>query len=164
MITGKEELLQAMVEAFIMEKGTNEFYTEASGKANDAGVNMAFTQLAAWELEHMQYIQFLYSSIRDDRETLSFDRFREKVEPEEVEGGIPVGVIKEKLYKEGLDDIGVIAIAIEVEGKAYNLYRRLSETASDTNTREFMREMMAWEQKHLDYVKALRRTLSEGAG
>lgn len=163
MITGKEELLQVMIEAFIMEKGTNEFYEQASRKAYDEEAKKAFHHLADWEKEHMQYIQFLYQSIRDEREAMSFDEFEKKVKPETVEGAIPKKYLEEK-YQEKysfLDDLGALTAALEIEGKAYNFYRKLSETAEDQSVKAFMGDMMQWEKKHIEYLKELRLRISE---
>ncbi|MBI4822612.1 MAG: ferritin family protein [Nitrospirae bacterium] len=162
MITGKDELLQAMIEVFIMEKGTNEFYTKASIKAIDSEARRAFGELARWEEEHMQYIQSLYQSIREEKEMLSFESFKSKIKPETVEGG----VLKDYLEKEiesplFLDDLGALTIALEIEAKAYIHYKKLSETAEDTSTREFMKDMMKREQSHIDYLKKLRYKIAE---
>ncbi len=78
MITGKTQLLEAMIDAYTMEKGTNEFYRYAAGKAIDEEARKAFAQLAEWEHEHMLYIQYLYQSMTEDRETVSFHDFEEK--------------------------------------------------------------------------------------
>jgi rubrerythrin len=162
-ITGKEELLQVMIEAFIMEKGTNEFYDEASRKALDGEARKAFRQLAEWEKEHMQYIQFLYQSIRDERETMSFEDFEKKVSPETVEGAIPRKYLEEKFHERYsfIDDLGALTAALEIEGKAYNFYRKLSETAEEGNVKAFMRDMMEWEKKHIEYLKSLRFRIAE---
>jgi|Deesub1362A_J573_1020465.scaffolds.fasta_scaffold00093_82 rubrerythrin len=163
MVTGKEELMQAMIEAFIMEKGTNEFYTQAAAKVTDKEAKRAFEELAQWEKEHMQYIQFLYQAIKDERETLSFENFKNTVKAETVEGAIPVRHLEEKLEEEYsfLDNLEALTAALEIEGKAYNFYRKLSETAEDTNTKEFMKDMMQWEHKHMEYLKQLRYRISE---
>ncbi|GAB4388347.1 MAG: hypothetical protein Kow0025_07060 [Thermodesulfovibrionales bacterium] len=163
MITGKEELLQAMIEAFIMEMGTREFYSEASRKARQEAAREAFGQLADWEKGHMDYIQFLYQSIRDEREAMSFEDFRKKVDPETVEGAIPKKYLEDRIGSEYsfLDDLGALTAALEIEGKSYNFYRRLSETASDPNTGAFLKDMMKWEQEHVEYLKSLRNRLEE---
>ena len=56
MITGKEDLLTALIEAYLMEKGTNEFYAHAAEKAVDTAAGKTFGELSRWEEQHMQYI------------------------------------------------------------------------------------------------------------
>ena len=46
-------------------------------------------------------------------------------------------------------------IAMETEGKAYSLYRRLSEEAPDSNAKVVFKEMMEQELKHIDYLKKM---------
>jgi rubrerythrin len=162
MITGKEGLLELMMEAFSMEKGTREFYRKASRVAHEEVARKAFAQLADWEAEHMNYIQYLYQSIMDDREMLSFAEFREKVRPEAVEGGIPMNVVEMRLADyEFTTETGALILALEIEGKSYSFYRRLSEQAEDPGAKAFMRDMMEWEKKHLQYLKELRLKIEE---
>ena len=62
-----------------------------------------------------------------------------------------------------LDDMGALVLALEIEGKAYNLYRTLSEKAADQNARVVFKEMMDMEMSHIDYLKKLRNNLAETA-
>ncbi len=50
---------------------------------------------------------------------------------------------------------------MEIEGKAYNLYRKLSQDAADTNTKVVFKEMMDQEVKHVNYLKDLRVKLAD---
>lgn len=162
MITGKEELLQSLIEAFIMEKGTNNFYRYASEKALNEEAKKAFKALEQWESRHMDYIQFLYRSITEDHDMFSFEAFKNRVPATLVEGGIPVRDMEERIEEYlSINDTGAIALALEIEGKACNLYRRLAETAEDSNVRVFMKEMMEQELKHIDYLKDMRLKLAE---
>ncbi|HDO25538.1 MAG TPA: hypothetical protein ENG95_02685, partial [Nitrospirae bacterium] len=54
-----------------------------------------------------------------------------------------------------------LTLAMEIEGKACNLYRRMSEKAGDPNARIVFGEMMQQEFKHVDYLKRLRVDLIE---
>lgn len=162
MITGKEELLQAMIDAFIMEKGTSEFYTQASMKVIDSEARRAFGELARWEEEHMRYIQFLYQSISGERETLSFEAFKTSVKPDTIEGGVLTDYLEKEMESPlFLDDLGALTIALEIEAKAYTLYKKLSETVDDTSTKVFMKEMSQREQSHIEYLKKLRFRIAE---
>ena len=161
MITNKQELLQAMIEAYIMEKATNVFYEESVPKLKNESAVEVFKELAMWEHLHMDYIGFLYKAILDDRDMVSFEDFEKKVVGEELEGGISVEKMEEKLERRAfMDDEGAIVIALEIEGHAYNMYRRLSEEAADTNTKSFMKDMMQWELKHIEYLKGLKAKIA----
>ena len=49
-----------------------------------------------------------------------------------------------------------LTLAMGIEGKAYNLYHKLSQNAVDTNAQVVFKEMMEQELKHVDYLKKLR--------
>ncbi|MCX7794272.1 MAG: hypothetical protein N2257_07730 [Thermodesulfovibrionales bacterium] len=66
MITGKEDLIQSLMEAYLMEKGTKEFYIYAASNVLNTGAREMFLYLSEWEEKHMQYIQFLYQSFTND--------------------------------------------------------------------------------------------------
>lgn len=162
MVTGKEGLLQSLMEAMLMEKGTRDFYSEAAQKADDAEAGQTFKNLSEWEEEHMEYIQSLYLAIQDDRDVESFEAFKKKAAAPVAEGGIPLKDLEAKLQKHTfIDDLGALAFALEIEGKAYNLYRKFSTEAADTNARVVFREMMEQELKHIDYLKKMRTRLAE---
>ncbi|RJQ15089.1 MAG: hypothetical protein C4560_11055 [Nitrospiraceae bacterium] len=160
MVSGKEDLLQALVEVYLMEKGTNEFYSQASEKSVDGDAKKAFRELAAWEALHMDFIQFLYQSINGNLEPVSFDEFKNRAEAPLTEGGIPAKDLQARLEKYTfMDEKGALTLAMEIEGKAYNLYRRLSQSAVDNNARVIFSEMMEQEMKHVAYLKNLRLKL-----
>lgn len=162
MISGKEGLLESLIEAFIMEKGTSDFYKYTSEKSLSREAKKAFKALEQWESKHMDYIQFLYKSLMEDHDLLSFETFKDRVPALVVEGGIPVSDLEERMEEyTSIDDTGAIMLALEIEGKAYNLYRRLSETADDSNAKVFMKEMMEQELEHIDYLKDVKVKIAE---
>jgi rubrerythrin len=157
MITGKEDTLQALIEAFLMEKGTKEFYSSAAETAVNTDAKKTFRELSEWEEKHMDFIHFLYQSINNDREVESFEQFNNKTAAPDTEAGIPIAELREKMEKYNFtDDVGALTFALEIEGKAYNLYRRMSEKAEDANARVIFKEMMEQEVKHINYLKELR--------
>ena len=161
MLTGKEDLLQSLIEAFLMEKGTREFYADAAQKALNADARAAFRELSTWEEKHMDYIESLYLSLQDDRDLEGFERFSGHAHAPVAEGGIPVKDLAGKVETHPfLDDMGALNLALEIEGKAYNLYRRMSEAAADTNAKVVFKEMMDQEQHHIDYLKKMRTRLA----
>jgi len=162
MITGKEDLLQSLMEAFLMEKGTHEFYSQASEKALNAEAKSTFKELAVWEERHMEFIEFLYLAIQDERDIERFEDFKKRTEAPVAEGGITVKDLESKLERyDFIDDMGALIMALEIEGKAFNLYRRMSEKASDSNAAVVFEEMKDQELKHIDYLKKMRTRLAE---
>jgi len=164
MITGKEDLLQSLIEAFLMEKGTHEFYAEAAVKVMNSQAKETFRDLSEWEERHMEYIEFLYLAIQDDRDIEKFDDFKRKAAAPVTEGGIPVNDLEARIEAQDfIDDTGALVLALEIEGRAYNLYRGMSEKATDTNARVVFRDMMEQELRHIEYLKEMRLKLAETA-
>jgi rubrerythrin len=160
MITGKENVLQALIEAYLMEKGTKEFYAAAAKKMENITAADAFKTLTGWEDKHMEYIQTLYQALEDDRDLFSFQEFMNKTEAPETEAGIPVKDLEAKLEEQTFaDENSALEMALSIEGKAYNLYRRFSEQASDANARVAFKEMMEQELRHIDYIKKMRENI-----
>ena len=54
MITGKDDLLMALSEAFLMEKSTKIFYSDAAEKAINAEARSTFKYLSEWEGRHRE--------------------------------------------------------------------------------------------------------------
>ncbi len=162
MIAGKEDLLQSLIEAFLMEKGTREFYSQASEKTLSAEAKNTFKDLSAWEEKHMEFIQFLYLAIQDERDIERFEDFKKRTEAPIAEGGITVQELESRLEQyDFIDDMGALIMALEIEGKAFNLYRKMSEKASDSNAAVVLKEMMDQELNHIDYLKKMRTKLAE---
>ena len=160
MLTGKEDLLQALVEAYIMEKGTKEFYALAASKSG-AAAKKSFEALADWEHRHMAYIQSLYQSIMDDRELVEFEEFSRKVPSPAAEGGMLVKDLEKKIEKYNVQsEKDALSLAVNIEAKAFNLYKGLAARAQDQETKVIFEEMMAQETKHLDEIKAMQKRLA----
>ncbi|MDH4163158.1 MAG: ferritin family protein [Nitrospirota bacterium] len=161
MITGKEDLLQALVEAFIMEKGTRDFYSQAAAKSTSAEAKKTFEELTRWETQHMAYIQSLYQSILDDRELLEFETFSASVPATVSESGIPVKDLEKKIETHVVrDEKDALTIALGIEAKAYNLYKGLAARAADREAKVIFEDMMSQETKHLDHLNKMKKALS----
>ena len=154
MLTGKEDLMKAIVEAYAMEKGLRDFYNYAKDRSETEAVQNMFGRLREWEVTHMEYLAFLHRAIEGDMELKTFDRFAQNLKPGHMESGIPVSEA-EVLFRpeECTTEKAALDIALRIEGKAYNMYRKLSESAEDSNARVVFKDMMAQEQKHIDALR-----------
>jgi rubrerythrin len=161
MLTGKEDLLQALVEAYIMEKGTKEFYAQAASKSTAAEAKKSFADLSAWENKHMIYIQSLYQSILDDRELEEFKVFSVKAPATVAEGGMPVKDLDKKIEKFTVKNEGdALTLALGIEAKAYNFYKGLAAKAQDGEAKVIFEEMMAQETTHMDQLNVMKKKIS----
>lgn len=160
MITGKEDLLGSLIEAYLMEKGTKEFYKEAKEKAENPEAKKVFGELSEWENRHMDFVQHLYHSINGDLEFGSFEEFQKRTAAPMTEAGIPVEDLEKKMEKYTFtDEMGAITLALKIEARAHALYLQLSRSAEDSNAKMVFEEMIRQETKHVDYLKGLRKKL-----
>lgn len=161
-MTGREDLLQSLIEAFLMEKGTKDFYSNAAAKISNNEAKAVFHDLSLWEAEHGEYIQYLYRAIQDDRDPEGFEEFKEKVRAPLAEGGISIKELESKIERYTfVDDADALRLALEIEGKSYALYRKLSESAADRNAAILFKEMAEQELSHIDYLKKMRSRLAQ---
>jgi rubrerythrin len=162
MVTGKEDLLQTLVEAYLMEKGTREFYSHAAGKSSAPAARHAFRELSVWEEKHMEFIQYLYQAIMEDRDVKGFEDFSDIAGAAVAEGGIPLSDLETKLEMVSVaDDMEAITMALEIEGKAYSLYWQFSKKAVDSNARVFFKSMMEQEIEHISYLRDMMIQISK---
>ncbi len=162
MITGREDLLTALSEAFLMEKGTKIFYEEAAEKAVNADARNTFKHLSEWEGRHMDYILSLYKGVLEDLDIVTYEEFKNKAKADVTEAGIPIKDLAAKMVDYCItDEMGALTLAMEIEEKAYNMYRKFSQNAADTNARVIFKEMMEQEIKHVNYLKELRVKLAD---
>jgi rubrerythrin len=155
MVTGRENLLEALIEAFSMETGTKDFYDYAAKNVGEEKAAGQFKHLAQWENSHMEYLKFLYQAVREDRETLTFDEFETKKMPvTHIEAGIGIKKARALFHKKDVKDAaGAIKMAVEIEGNAYNFYLRLARDAVDSNARVIFTHMSEQEKKHIEYLR-----------
>lgn len=161
MLTGKEDLLQTLVEAYIMEKGTKEFYAQAASRSNAAEAKKSFMDLSVWEDKHMTYIQSLYQSILDDRELEEFNAFSKKAPTTVSEGGMPVKDLEKRIEKYVVQsEKDALSLAMNIEAKAYNFYKGLAAKAQDDQAKVIFEEMMAQETQHMNHLNAMKKKIA----
>lgn len=161
MATGKEDLLQALVEAFIMEKGTREFYRQAVAVSAAPEAKKTFLGLMEWEEKHMAYIRSLYQSIMDDRELAEFEAFSRTVDAPVTESGIPVQDLEKRIETYQVkDEREALTLAFTIEAKAHKLYLDLAMKAVDREAKVIFEEMVAQETLHMEQLNTLRKSLS----
>jgi len=162
MLTGKEDLMISLIEAYLMERGTMDFYAQVASKSKVPEAKKMFGELSSWEHRHMDFMGFLYQSIQEDKDVMGFERFSAKTDAPVTEAGIPVKDLEAKLEKyEFADDIGALKLALEIEGRAYSLYSRLAKSAVDANAKVVFQEMAEQETGHIEYLKKIRQKLME---
>jgi rubrerythrin len=157
MIIEKEDMIDVLTEVLKMEKGVEEFYEFALERVYTEQVREGFEKLRDWEQNHIKYLCYLYQALRDGKETLSYKEFMERADSEEPDTGT-LSVKAEELFEEKdfIDDTEAIMLALELEVKTFDLYRRLSEKAKYSNAKAIFEEMKHEEERHIDSLRRLK--------
>ena len=161
MLTDREKLQEALIEAYAMEKGAREFYGRAAGAAYEKAATDGFGELARMEAEHMDYIRYLYQAIAGQEEPMDIEGFR-KAGPEAPEGAIPAAPSGEKAEEFSFDDdTGAIAEALKMEAGSFAFYDGMIKKMKGPAMKALVEGLKNLEETHIKYLKELRLKLGE---
>ncbi len=161
-LKGIVEPADILLLAFRLEKGSLEFYSKASERLKRK--TYILSRLRNTEEEHMQRI---YSEMPRywKGDLPSFEELQRKPWGEHTEAGMPgkEAILKlEGYFNEGTNlleedsrgDLDLIEIALEVECKAYDLYKRMRDKVDDPVMRELFQKLAAAEIEHIQQLSS----------
>jgi rubrerythrin len=159
-MSGREETVKAITEAYAMEKGMKEFYAYAASKSRGNTAGEIFGALRDMEDRHVRYFDFLYISLMEGRALLGYKEYTSKVTATHVESLRSLAPAN-KLFDPGevTSSSDALKLALTIEDKASALYRQLAEKAVDGPVKAIFEEMAAQELKHIDYLRDLEKSL-----
>jgi rubrerythrin len=154
MIRGNEDISEALLNAFRMEKGAQAFYLTASKRMQDqSGVRM-FKKLAGMEEKHMRDIYTLYNSFQGDRGPVPFKKFKETMVAEFTESGRKIeAALADVEGRFFVDSREVLQVALAEEKAAQSLYLRLAERSEDPSAASLYRELAEDEMEHMAIIQ-----------
>lgn len=150
MLKGNETLLDALLFAFGLEKGSHDFYLKAAGKVDDPRSKEIFLAMAEIEQGHMANIRLLYCGMDNEACPISIDEFCESAGGPYLEGGKLLEAALRELDVAFLDRADALKVAIRQEGEAYAFYNKASKRMEDSYTRVLFSNLAEEEQKHLN--------------
>ena len=152
MLRGNESLLDSMLFAFGLEKGSHTFYTKAAEKVDDLKSKEFFYAMAEVERGHMGNIRLLYCGVENEACPISIEEFTESVPGPYVEGGKLLEHALRDLDVAFLDEADAMKVALKQEGEAYGFYVKASKRMEDPHAKVLFDELAAEEKKHLDEI------------
>lgn len=153
-------LLDSLMFAFGLEKGSYVFYTKAAEKMDDEKSRELFLAMADIEKGHMANIRLLYCGMENEACPATMEEFIESAEGAYVEGGKLLENALKELDVAFLDETDAIKIAIRQEGEAYAFYVKAAKRMEDSNARVLFENLAGEEQKHLDTLTMLLKQLA----
>jgi rubrerythrin len=160
MLKGNESLLDSILFAFGLEKGSNTFYLKAAEKVDDPKCKEFFSAMAEVEKGHMANLRVMYCSMDNDMCPVTLEEFTETVPGPYVEGGKLLENALRELDVALLDEVDAMKVALKHEGEAYGFYVKAAKRMEDPQVKVLFDNLAQEEKKHLEEVT---RKLKEAA-
>lgn len=136
--------LEVIKQGILNEVEGYEFYNMAAKSAASAESKKAFLELANEELKHVEYLQDLFTKIKDNKE----DDFKLALESE---------VPSPDIYNWGKVEgdktslaMSVFSIGIQMEKESIKFYEEAKENTSYEEAKKLYDLLIKWEKVHLD--------------
>jgi len=144
---GSETGEQALLVAFGLETGLQEFYTAQEAAADHPEVKAMFQKLGSIEVKHQERIVTEYNRLTGRAAS------REELEAQsagpDLEGGLTTEEYM-KIFNPDLESvIDIVSIALSIEGQALDLYMRAADRSRDEEGRRMLNQMAAEEKTHM---------------
>lgn len=160
MLKGNESLLDALLFAFGLEKGSNLFYTKAAEKMDDIKSREVFLAMADAEKGHMANIRLLYCGMDNEACPITLEEFTEAVPGPYIEGGKLLENALRELDVAWLDEADALKVAIRHEGDAYAFYTKAGKKMEEPLVRVLFKNLAEEEKKHLDELTRLLKAIT----
>jgi rhodanese-related sulfurtransferase/rubrerythrin len=137
---------EALLLAFRLEKGSQDFYAQAERRLR--GKTKLLPRLLDAEQQHMKRI---YAELARHWEGAvpALDELKRQVSADHTEAGLTVDEALLRFDGEFKDDLEVMEVALEMESKAYDLYKRMASAAAEQRLREVFLRLADAERGHI---------------
>ncbi len=154
MIRGNEDITEALLNAFRLEKGAQTFYLSVAERVSDESAAGMFRKLAGMEEKHMHELYHLYNAFQGDRGPVPFQQFKEEMPAEFTESGRKIeSALADVSGRFFLDASEVLQVALEEENAARKLYLRLAERSEDPSAASLYRDLAEDENAHITMIR-----------
>ena len=157
----KEEMKKALEEAIRFEIDGREFFLKAAQKAKSYFAKLIFQTIAEEELSHIQRVKEIYNrSATSEKQIGSSQGLKEDVlENIFQQAKKQVG---EKIIVDA-DELEAIRLAIQLEIKGHEFYKRLAEEAPGEFEKAFYQQLAQEESHHFSILHQMEETMMKAA-
>ena len=150
------DISKTLEQAINMEKGTFLLYEVMVRLSSGLPTEKTLQKLLGMEIAHAKAI---YAILSKTKEVKSFEEVFDEASGDIVEGGWDLGAVIEQLRKNGENPcLFMSELALELEYRAYDLYRNVAEKSADADYRSAMFFLSEQEKAH---VRLLTRRLPD---
>ncbi len=140
------DLYQSLEQAINMEKGTFLLYGTMAGLSSGLPIAKTLQKLSRMEIAHARAI---HAYLSKKKQVKPFEELFEESSGNLVEGGWDLETVVGQLGKEGGNPCGFFSeLALEIEYRAYDLYRNMAEKATDADLKGAMLFLSEQEKAH----------------
>jgi rubrerythrin len=159
MAMARTTLAEGLAQAIKVERDGHSFYTMAANTSQDSKAREVFAQLAAEELDHMQFLARHYRSVletgRPDQEARLGPRA-------DLSGMSPIFShgIRARIGQAHLE-MSALSIGIQLELDSQSFYRSQAGASDDPLVTQFYLELAEWESGHYQALLKQHEELKE---
>ena len=156
---GNEEILKSLKMAIEAELTGHEFYKNAARSTDDPNGKAAFTQMAAEELKHFEYLRHQYRAVLEQG---GYDFSTSLVRESYGHGAGPIfsEAIRARI-KDSHFEVSALTIGMKLEFDAMKFYESCAQKTEDEKARQLYLELADWERAHYEAFEQELETLKE---
>jgi rhodanese-related sulfurtransferase/rubrerythrin len=155
LVTETADVKDILMLAIKLEKGSWDFYMAARNKVQQTHMKDTFQTLADAEEGHMRKLYQQACSLLGDGILPPFDRLKDELKVEYMEGGIEVNPALAKLDENFADDMEALEIALEKEYMSYDFYKRIAALVENLDAKTLIHELAMEERNHANALLKL---------
>ncbi|MDJ0720507.1 MAG: rhodanese-like domain-containing protein [Desulfobacterales bacterium] len=137
--------------AMDLEKGAWRFYRQILATSGQEAFAPAIRELSLAEEGHARMIYAFWK--RSQTDPPPFDTLFETLQGEILESGQPLETVLQRLSAAAPDrGLNILELALDIEYRAYDLYRNIAEKTSDAEQRDTLLTIAQAEKKHMRVI------------
>lgn len=144
---GSESGAEALLVAFGLETGLQEFYAAQETAADNPEVKAMFKKLGAIEVKHQDRIVAEHNRLTG--KTATREELEAQTSGPDLEGGLTTEEYMNLFNPDLGSVIDIVSIALSIEGQALDLYMRAAVNSRDEEGRRMLDQMAAEEKTHM---------------
>ncbi len=140
-----------LMTAMDLEKGAWRFYRQIWETIGQEAFAPTIRELALAEEGHARMIYAFWK--RNQADPPAFENLFETLKGEILESGQPLEAALQRLSAATVDrGLNILELALDIEYRAYDLYRNIAEKTSDTEQRDTLLTIAQAEKKHMRVI------------
>jgi hypothetical protein len=136
-----------------MEKGAYRFYQGAMDHSPDSPFAQVAGKLVELEHKHAEVVYGFLNRYVPGESTASFEELFDQLDGDLIEGGESVEKVLERLKSSpGQESMLFADLALEMEYRAYDLYRNIGEELADADEKNVFMSLAEQEKGHIRLI------------